>query len=164
VTTKPQQRTAWRALPWLIPAVLLAGAAYEVALLLWGSYGGLDAGQPPAGERVVDMAGALAMIASFFLAGVVAIRPRLTRAIAMFAPAAAALLIARYFTYDPYYFPTLRSYSDGGILPLWWMLLIVCTSILVGIATRIRPRPGSWSTFLIMPLDLFTLVYMGAGH
>ena len=42
---------------------------------------------------------------------------------ALLAPAAAAFLVAYFFTFDPYYAPSERRYSDGGAVPLGWIVL-----------------------------------------
>lgn len=149
---------------WCISGVLVAGAAYEVALMLWGSYSGLEPGQSAAGENVVAAVAGFAMIAGLVLVALGRARAPNQAAVTVFAVAAAAFVTARFFTYDPYYFPTLRRYSDGGILPLWWVLVVSGLAVLAGLATRFWLRLGSILTFPAVLLAMFNLVWMGTGH
>lgn len=149
---------------WSVPAVLVAAAAYEVGLVLWGSYAGLQPGEEPGGEATVSSLAVLAMLVGVIVAVVCAVRSRVPWAVALFAPAAAAFVIARFYSYDPYYFPTLRRYSDGGAVSDSWILTMVGLSIIVGAFSLLSPRSGSIATSLMLPLLLFTLFVTGIGH
>ncbi len=165
-----QTHTSRPALGWLRTAcwsavgALLVAAAYEVVLILASSHSDFAAGQRPVGQTVAEGVAALAMILAFALAIGGAVRSGPMGASALFAPAAAAFVLAHYFTYDPYYFPTLRRYSEGGILPLWWLILVAASSILAGLLARYRPRSGTYTTCLILPVVFFTFIWMGTGH
>jgi hypothetical protein len=55
--------------------------------------------------------------------------------------AAVGFLVAFYFLYDPYYYPTLRRYSDDGRLTE--LMLLLGAGALVSTATTLwRPRAG----------------------
>jgi hypothetical protein len=151
---------------WCVPAVLLAAATYELALVvgLVGSYAGRMPGQGIEGEETVAGVAGLTMLVGAAVAGVHATRPRWPWAIALFAPAAAAFTFARFYTYDPYYLPTLRRYSDGGAVPAGWILGMLAVSIVVGTSSRLRPHTGSIATAVMLPVLLFTFVFASDGH
>ncbi|MDQ3934834.1 MAG: hypothetical protein M3340_09425 [Actinomycetota bacterium] len=147
-----------------MPAVLVAAAAYEVALMLWGSYAGLEAGEEPGGEVPVSSLAVLAMLAGVIVAVVCAVRSRVPRAVALFAPAAAAFMIATFYSYDSYYFPSLVRHSERGHVSGWWILAMVSLSLGAAGLSLLRPRLGSIATSLTLPLLLFTWFVTGIGH
>jgi hypothetical protein len=152
--------------PWSVPAVLFAAAAYELALVigLVGSYAGLAPGRGIEGEDTVAAVSGLTMIVGAVVAAVHANRPRRPWAVALFAPAAAAFMTTRFYTYDPYYLPTLRRYADGGAVPAGWIIGMLAVSIVVGVLARLRPRTGSFATAFVLPLVLLTFVFASDGH
>jgi hypothetical protein len=151
---------------WSVPAVLLGAAAYELALAvgLIGSYAGLAPGEGIEGEETVAGVAALTMVVGVVLAGLHARRPHCPWAVALFAPAAAAFMIARFYTYDPYYLPTLRRYSDGGAVPTGWIFFMLAVSLAAGVSARARPRSGSVATALVLPFVLATFTLASDGH
>lgn len=158
------RRRGWLLL-WLVPVVLFAAAAYELALALdlVGSYTATP-GQDVEGEETVAAVARLTMLVGAVVALVHAIRPRSTWAVALFAPAAAAFILARIYTYDPYYLPSLRRYSDEGDVLEWWIVGMLAVSIVVGFWCRLRPRAGSIATALMLPLLWLTSLLAAAGH
>ena len=97
----------------------MAASAYELALALGaGSLGPLP-GDDVAGAGVVFVIGLLAMLACAVLAPSDSSRPLPA---ALFTPAAAAFVVAFFYTYDPYYAPALRRYAEGGAS---WYLAVV---------------------------------------
>jgi len=154
------------ALLWSVPAVLIAAATFELALVvgLIGTYHGLRSGDSVDGEQVVAGVAAFMMLLGAALAVVHASRPWSPSAVALFAPAAAAFMVTRFYTYDPYYFPNLRRYSDDGGMPAWWILIVLAVSIAVGLLTRRFPRAGSVATAVTLPLVLVTSSLTGFGH
>ena len=159
------RRGPWLLL-WAVPAVLLAAAIFELALAigLVGSYSGRVPGEAPEGEDTVAAVASLTMLGGSAVALLHAIRPRQPWAVACFAPAAAAVMTARFYTYDPYYLPTLRRYSDEGGLPDAWILVTAAVAIAVGIATGLRPRGGSIATASMMIWLFLTFALSAAGH
>jgi hypothetical protein len=132
-------------------------------LLLWGSYGSTP-GVGVDGEETVAGVAFLAMLVGAFLAFGHALYPRAPWAVALFAPSAAAFLITRFHTYDPYYLPTLRRYSDNGGMSNRWVLEMLVAALVVGVLTRLVPRIGSIATAFLMLLIMATTVLAGAGH
>ncbi len=150
---------------WSVPAVLFAAATFELVLLVGlVSYHGGQSGDGISGERAVAGVAALAMLVGAALAGVHATRPWRPSAVALFAPAAAAFMVTRFYTYDPYYLPTLRRYSDGGAISPTWILTLLAVSIGVGVLTRLSPRLGSLATALTLLLVLVTFTLASDGH
>jgi hypothetical protein len=133
-------------------------------VLILASRGGEVPGQRLVGQTVAESVASLAMILAFGLTIDGATRRAATRAVAWLAPAAGAFVLAHYFTYDPYYFPGLRRYSEGGILPLWWLIVVAAGSILAGLLARHRPRSATYTNCLILPVIFLTFIWMGTGH
>ena len=75
------------------------------------------------GEEAVAAVAHLTMLVGSVLAFVHARYPRVPWAVALFAPAAAAFVVARFFTSDPYRLPSLQRYSEGwGAGGVAWIL------------------------------------------
>jgi hypothetical protein len=151
---------------WIVPTVLFAAAIFELALAvgLVGSYSGRAPGQDVEGENTVVEVAVLTMLAGSVVALAHAIRPRRPWTVALFAPAAAAFVTARFYTYDPYYLPDLRRYSDEGAVLDVWILGTLALAIVVGRATGLRPRGGSIATAAMLPWLVLTLALASSGH
>ena len=148
---------------WALPAVLIAAAGYEVALMLWGDYAGLEGGQSVDGEQIVTQIGYVAGLLAMFFAIAHAFQPLLPAAVALFGPATATFVTARFYAYDPHYFPQLQRYSDG-LHDKWLFLLVVAgLPIAAGVLTRLRVRTGSAATGLALLVSLFASLLLG-GH
>jgi hypothetical protein len=104
------------------------------------------------------------MLAGSVVAFVHAFHPRASWAVALFAPAAAAFVTTRFYTYDPYYLPSLRRYSDDGAASADWILGMLAAALVVGVLTRLLPRAGSVATACLLPLLLLTSLLASAGH
>ena len=84
--------------------------------------------------------------------------------LALLPPAAAAFLVARYYTFDPYYLPTLRRFSDDGILPPALVYGLLALAIGAALLTRANRRVGAaLSVPVILACALFSQVVVG-GH
>ena len=82
---------------------------------------------------------------------------------ALLAPSAAAFMAAHFFTYDAYYAPSLRRYSDGGAVPLGWVVFVAIVAVGAGVLAYFHPRPGAAVTCLVLLLILVSTVFTG-GH
>ena len=145
---------------WVTVGVLVAAAAYELALALGAGSIGPDPGEDVPGATAVRVVAALAMLVG---AGLVGAKLRPTVA-ALLAPAAALFVVAFDFTFDPYNAPTERRYSDGGMFPLSWIVAVAAAGIVAGVLTRLFPRVGAWATIPALLLLAFTAVLVVGGH
>jgi hypothetical protein len=151
-----------RALGRAVVVVLFTAAAYEVALALGAGSVGPDPGEGVEGEGVVQAVALLAILAGAALGVVYAARPRAVAA--LLAPAAATFLVAFFFTYDPYYAPTRRRFSDDGAVPFRWIALVAAAALAAGVLARMRPRLGSLVTTGVLVVLLLTTLFVGDGH
>jgi hypothetical protein len=156
----------WRPFALTILAVLAAAAAYEAAVALgWLDIGPEPGQAPPANDVVLRVAG-FALLAGAGLCLVRAWAP-LTQVDALallLAPAAVAFVLARFYSYDPYYAPTLRRMSDDGLVPDSWVYLLLGLALLAAVLVRIRPRAGLGATALVLLLSAVTALAEGSGH
>jgi hypothetical protein len=143
--------------------VLLGAAAYEVAVALeWISMGSLP-GQEAAGQAVVTIAAFLAL-----LTGIVATlvsRRILRRWPATLVPiAAAAYMVAQYYTFDSYYLPSLTRFSETGSISSVWVYGVAIAAVLVALAIRRRPSVAPVLTPILLLICGGTVVAQGFGH
>ena len=143
--------------------VLLAAAAYEAAVALeWISMGSLP-GQDAPGQAVVTIAAFLAL-----LTGIVATlvsRRILRRWPATLVPiAAAAYMVAQYYTFDSYYLPTRTRFSETGSISSAWVYGVAIAAVLVALAIRRRPSVAPVLTPILLLICGGTVVAQGFGH
>ena len=154
-----------RLLVWALIAVLLGAAVYELVLMAWGSYPrGLEPGEHVNGEATVAQIAYVVMLLAAAVAAGDALGPRLPAAVALFVPAATAFSIARFYTYDPYYFPTLRRYSDDRPGAFQALFVMISLSLAAALLTRRWPRIGSAVTAAALPVVLFVSLILSDGH
>jgi hypothetical protein len=146
---------------WIVIGTLFAAAAYELALALGAGTLGPEPGDGVTGSDAVRLVALLAMVVACVLAIGFSVLP--SRTAALLAPAAAAFLVAFYFTYDPYFAPQLRRYSEGNVAGRWIVIVGVLT-LAAAILTRLRPRLGAAVTSGAILVVLATTVLAGAGH
>ena len=151
-----------RILGWILVAALGTAAAFELALALGAGSLGSAPGEGVPGESVASTAALLAMLLGAVVAVVAALRGRAVSP--LLAPAAAAFLVAFYFTYDPYFAPSQRRYSDGGAASLSGILVVAGLAAGVGLLTTVRPRVGSVASALMLVIVLLTFLIAGDGH
>ena len=143
---------------------LLAGATAYEGLVAFGviELGALP-GEGPPGERLVALVAVLAMLVAAGLAFFAAFGARL-RLLALLPPAAAAFLVARFCAFDPYYLPTLRRYSDDGMLPPELIYAVVALAVGAALLRLVHRRAGAaLSVPVILACALFAQVLVG-GH
>jgi hypothetical protein len=144
-------------MPVIVLGVLVAAAAYELAVALGVIGFGSEPGAGPPGEGVV-----LACALGAMLAGaLVSLWPRASF-LGVLAPAGAAFLLARYYTFDPYYLPTLRRMSDGGLLPPWLVYGVAGLAAAAGLAVWARVPGGRLLTVTAL-LGSALLAFVAAG-
>jgi hypothetical protein len=145
---------------WVLVGLLLVAAAYELALALGAGSVGPEPGDNAPGATVVRVVAVGAMLAGVGLVGARLRSP----AVALLAPAATLFVVALFFTFDPYYAPTERRYSDGGMFPLSWIVAVAVAGMVAGALTRPWPRVGAWATAAALLVLAFTAVFIVGGH
>ena len=83
-------------------------------------------------------------------------------AFALLAPAGAAYLIARWYSFDPYYLPSLRRYADGGIHGPW-IVVVTLAGVGAGMLTLARPRPGCVVSLVVLLVEALTVFALPLG-
>ena len=136
-------------LAWTIVAYLLAAAVYELTLALAHSI------------NSNDYVWGFAMLAMLVAAVLVF---RRSPAAALFAPAAAFFVTARFYTGDPYYGSTFRRYADGGIFAPAWIYVLLGLGLAAGVTTRLWRRTVAMESGIVLCLLALTTLYMGGGH
>src|ERR1035437_9544051 len=140
--------SVWRSVALVVAAFFVVGLAASAAV---GGIGALIA-------LLVLLTGIVASLA--YASGRSAERISVAPLVA---PAAAAFVVARFYSFDDYYLPTLRRMSEGG-LPGKWIVGLVVIALLAAVATKIRPRLGTAMTSLVLFISVLTSIAMGVGH
>ena len=139
-------------------AVLLAATAYEVAAAL---------GTPSVGPLpgIVLVTTLLAMLGGAVVSLWLGARRKTAGwPAAAIPPAAAAFMVARFYTYDPYYAPTLRRASEGGAVSATWTYAVATAAILAAGLVVARPRTGLLATVPVLLVCGGTALFELAGH
>jgi hypothetical protein len=151
---------AARAAQLVAVAALLGCTAFEAAVALGAIDIGTQPGEGPAGGGPVLV---VALLALFLSGGLLA--SGITSAISpLLPPAAAAFVAVRFFTYDPYYAPTLRRMSDQGLVSPVWVAALAVGSIVVAVALRRSASAGRPLAVVLLVLAALTALVEGAGH
>ena len=147
----------------LMLGLLVGATLYETLVALQVIELGSQPGDGPPGEQAVALIAVCAMLVAAGLALVAALGARVPF-VALLPPAAAAFLVARFYTFDPYYLPTLRRFSDDGMLPPALVYGMVALAIGAALLTRFNRRVGAaLSVPVILACALFAQVVVG-GH
>jgi hypothetical protein len=145
--------------------VIVAGALYEAAVAGGVVPIGTVPGEGPRGEEYVLLAGVGALLATAVVVAFVAVGVLGPFAAGPLLPlAGAAFAFARWYSYDPYYLPTLRRASEGGLVPASWMAGLVLLSLLAAALSYARPRPGAALTVVALTLSAVTAFAAQLGH
>ncbi len=153
----------------LVPAltltVLVIATAYELAFALGALEIGNLPGEGPRGCGLAVLAGVLGMTVGAVLAATYAARPEQAGALAaLLAPASAVFIAARFYTYDPYYAPTLRRISEGGVISDTWIYGLVGLTLLATALAKFRPAGGFALSSFVIVLCIITPLGESAGH
>ena len=135
-----------RWIAWTIVAYLLAAAVFELVFAL-------EHAPSPDGEWVVRLVALFAML----LGAVVVYRDG--GAAALIAPAAALLVVARFYTGDPYDEPGFQSYAEGSSQV--WIFALLVLSVLAAATTLVWRRTAAGESAAVLVLLLFTTMFMG---
>src|SRR3954466_15423191 len=141
-----------RVLWWIVPAFLLGAGVYELVLVVRGDT------EPD----TLAFVAILVMVVGAGLAAVSTPFARPVRAIAFYAPSAAFFALARFYTYDSYFLPTLRRYADDGAAQPAWMLLLAAAALVAGVLVWRLPRTGAVATAVVLAFLAGTTAVMGS--
>ncbi|HEV7564935.1 MAG TPA: hypothetical protein VGO31_03130 [Microbacteriaceae bacterium] len=147
------------ALALLLAIVIAVGAAYEVAVAArWIEVGKLTSEGAPHEDTfmVVSLAAAVA--------GAILIVASPVRAAAAILLAACTLMLARYYSFDPYYAPALRRMSDGGVVAPLWIYTVTGITIACAASLVLRPRAAAVPAAFAVLTCAATVFFAAAGH
>ena len=147
--------------------MLTASAAYQAALALGWLFVGPLPGETPTGYDLALGVALIALLGGAALCTVYAARGRRRAPPAAalgIGPAAVAFVVARFYSFDPYYAPTLRRMSEDGLVADAWVYTLVALGLLGGILVRARPRIGLGLTAAVLRLSAPTALAAGLGH
>jgi hypothetical protein len=150
----------------LVVAVLLAAAVYETGVALkWISMGS-EPGTDALGEGVVVTAAMLALLFAmgYFAAQLLRREVTLFWAAPLIPVAATAFMIARFHSFDPYYLPTLRRFSDAGGVADGWVYGLAAVQLIFVAAIKFWPRTGSLAASILLLFSAGTVFAFGLGH
>ncbi len=140
--------------------LLVAASIYELAVALRAIPLGNEPGAGPAGDGVVWLIVLLSLLVGIVTSLVCAFgRTVEWRASAsLLAPAAVAFVLARFYSFNPYFAPNLRRMSEGGFVAGRWIVALVVLALVAAAATKILPRFGIAITSFVLLLSILTAV------
>jgi hypothetical protein len=147
----PKEAAMLNKAAWALVGLLVAAAAYELALAVRHA-------NSPDGEWLVALIALVAMLAGAVLVF------RVGLPAALLAPAAAVFMTARFYTGDPYYAPSFQAYGDGGVFSPVWVFLLLGLALLAGITTVVWRRIAAFESAAVLFLVAFTSIWMVGGH
>ncbi len=150
----------------VVLAVLLAATASEAAVALRVVSLGDHPGEEPVGRSLLFAAALLALLAAAVLFAVLAARSSgpASTPLALIDLAGAAFLLVRFHSFDPYFAPNVRRFSDDGAVSRPWLYAVVGLGLLAAALARARPRVGLGLSIALLPLVAATAVATGVGH
>jgi hypothetical protein len=148
---------------WIAAVLLGLSALYELLVATEVVPMGDAPGEEAPGGAVVAL---VALMAFLLAAGTSFVRSLEKRGgvavFALLAPAGAAYLIARWYSFDPYYLPSLRRYADGGIQGPW-IVAVTLAAVGAGMLTLARPRLGCVVSFVVLLVEALTVFALPLG-
>lgn len=155
----------WRQFVGLSLGLLIAATVYEALVALQAIKLGSEPGAGPPGEAVAGLAAALgilgAVVVTAYLASVFPVRNVLPP---LLAPAAAAYLVAYFYSFDPYYLPPLMRYADRDFVSSTFVFALAGLSLGAGLLAWVKPRLGLGLSAPLILLCGLTAWYSGVGH
>jgi hypothetical protein len=142
---------------WATLLVLATASLYELLVALEVISLGDVPGEDAPGARVVLAAALLAMLVGAGVGVAHALESRCERRVvwAALAPASFVFVVARLYSFDPYYLPTLRRYAEGGVSSTW-IAVVGLASIAAALVTLRFPRGGSIWTSVVLVVAALT--------
>lgn len=145
--------------------MIVVGGVYQVLFALKVIEPGVLPGQNPPQHGFALTSGLLGILLGTVACGILAmVAARGVILGAVLAPAAAAFLAARHFTFDSYYLPSLRRISEHNFIPEPWIALLVLAALAAGWTTMRNAALGYVLTGGVLILCAMTAVFQQAGH
>ena len=149
----------------LVLALLTVATFYEALVAFEFIELGSLPGEGPRGHTLAGFAAALGILAGAALAAALATRSPEPRSLAtLLAPMAAAYLVTYFYTFDPYYLPTLIRYADRDFVSPAFVFALAALSGGAGLLVVARPRLGLALSSPLILLCGVTALWSGVGH
>ena len=148
---------------WGCVAVLGVGVIYESLVATEVVSISPVPGEGAPGAAVVAVASMLSLLAGVGASVVRSARRGARRAVWPLLPlAGTAYMVAQWETFDPYYAPTLRRYSDGGVTEPWIVAVGLGALVAAGVSVLV-PRLGAVLGALVLVVEALTVFVMPFG-
>jgi hypothetical protein len=160
----PRTKTTWAL---AVSALLLvAGATYQATVALGFLAMGKGPGGEPAGSEIVALTVLLAFVIGIIASVSCAFRRDTEwKSVApLIAPASAAFVVADFYTFDSYFLPTLRRFSEDGVVAGRWIVALVVIALVASALSKLRPRISIFVTSILLVLGAYTSMIEGMGH
>ena len=154
--------TRFRFLELTVLLVLLGSATYEAAVALQWIPVGKEPGDDARFEGLVMSLALLAFLGGIVISIGLAARDRRSVVGALIPVAGAVMMIARYYTFDTYYLPSLTRYSEGSFSTSWVYGLAIA-SVSACVLSLVKPRIGAVTAVVVLFLCAFTVSFFGIG-
>ncbi len=153
------------AVAWASLLVLGGAAAFEGLVAIEVIPFGSEPGEGAAGGGVVFVAALLAFlcaaVASFAHAQTA--RPERRLVWIALAPVGVMYVVVRWYSFDPYFAPTLRRYSEGAVSGAGIAGLALAAVAVAGLAS-VLPRGGAVAASVVLLVSALTAWALGIGH
>ena len=143
-----------------VVVLFLAAAAYEVGIAAGWIGVGRAPGDDPAGQAAATVAALIAVGATIAL-GVG--RPR-DKFFPFVPVSAVAWMVAHYYAFDPYFFPSKQRFAEGGMVSPVWIYAVVIVGLGVSVAAWRSKTAGAVLVPVFVVVAALTVVAEGIGH
>jgi hypothetical protein len=144
----------------VVLAILAAATAYEALIALEVIGLGAKPGDGAPWEAFIRLTALVAML----IGAALIVADPISR-LGMFVPlGAAAFMLARFYTFDPYYLSTLRRFSDDGLVPPALVFLVLVLALVAAMLIRAKPRAGGLLGVMAVLACAFLAIVMAGGH
>lgn len=148
-------------LVWACLILLVGAACFEALVAIEVIRLGNVPGEGAFGGGAVFVAALLALLVAATVSVAHAVEARCERRLVwiLLAPSGVVYVIARWYTFDPYYLPTLRRYADGGVTGSWISVLSIAAIAAALLAIRF-PRGGAvWVSVVLLVSALTAWIF-----
>jgi hypothetical protein len=149
----------------VVLVALAAAIVYETLVALRVVELGSLPGEGPPGAELMGFVAAIGLLAAAVLSALLVATDRAVPALsALLAPAAGGFLLTRFYSFDPYYLPSLIRYSERDFVPPVVVFVLVGLSFAAGLVTLQRRRPGLALSVPSILASAVTAWWSGLGH